>query len=205
MGTGHWDDAYATRGADGVSWFEAEPSTSLELIEALGIPPDAAVLDVGAGVSFLADRLVERGFSDVTVLDLSSVALDEVGARVKGAGVERVHADVLSWRPGRRYDVWHDRALFHFLVEESDRAAYLEALRAALALGGVVVLATFAPDAPERCSGLPVRRHSADDLAAFLGAGFKLAETRREEHVTPRGAVQPLTWIAGRLAAVRAG
>jgi trans-aconitate methyltransferase len=202
---GHWDDAFATRASDGVSWFEPEPRTSLELIDALRVSSDAAVLDVGAGAAFLVDRLVERGFTDLTMLDISAVALDHVRARLPaGAPVELVHADLLEWEPARRYDVWHDRTVLHFLVGEDERRAYLRALRAALGPGGAVVVATFAPDAPDRCSGLPVRRYSAEELAALLGGGFELVEARREEHVTPRGAVQPLTWVAGRLAAAGA-
>jgi trans-aconitate methyltransferase len=206
VGERHWDEAYGTRGAGEVSWFEPRPRTALGLIEALGVSPDAAVLDVGAGTSFLADRLLERGFSDVTLLDLSTVALAQVRDRLAGSSaLELVHADVLMWRPDRRYDLWHDRAALHFLVDEDERAAYSETLRAALAAGGAVILATFAPDAPDRCSGLPVRRYEAAELAAFLGEDFELVESRREEHVTPRGTVQPLTWVSGRLAAVRAG
>jgi trans-aconitate methyltransferase len=202
VSAGHWDDAYAARGAEAVSWFEAEPRTSLDLIEALDVPREAAVVDVGAGASLLADRLLERGFTDLTLLDLSVAALDTVAPRLPaGAPVTRVHADLLTWRPERQYELWHDRATLHFLVNEDERAAYVRALRGALAQGGAVIVATFAPDAPDHCSGLPVRRYEAADLTALLGESFELVDTLREEHVTPRGAVQPLTWIAGRLAA----
>ena len=206
MGVQHWDDVYATRGPEGVSWFEPEPRMSLELFDALEIPPRTAVVDVGGGASLLADRLVQRGFDDVTVVDLSKVALERVCERLPaGAPVRLVRADLVAWRPERRYDVWHDRAVLHFLGDGGDREAYLRTLDAAAAPGGVVVLATFAPDAPDRCSGLPVRRYSADQLVELLGDGFQLVETRRDEHVTPRGAVQPLTWVAGRLAASASG
>jgi trans-aconitate methyltransferase len=206
VGERHWDEAYGARGADGVSWFEPAPRTSLALIDALGVSRDAAALDVGAGTSFLPDRLLERGFSDITLLDLSTVALAQVRDRLAGnAALELVHADLLTWRPGRRYDLWHDRAVLHFLVDEEKRAAYYETLRGALAAGGAVILATFGPDAPDRCSGLPVLRYDAAELVAFLGEDFELVESRLEEHVTPGGTVQPLTWVSGRLAAVRAG
>lgn len=206
MGSEHWDDAFGTRGPDDVSWFEPEPRTSLELIDALGVPPAAAVVDVGAGAALLVDRLVERGFSDLTVVDISAVALERVRERLpETAPVELLHADLLTWRPRRRFDLWHDRAVLHFLVDDDLRDVYVDVLRAALEPAGAVVIAAFAPDAPDRCSGLPVRRHSVEDLAALLGAGFELVEERREEHVTPRGAVQPLTWVAGRLAGASTG
>ena len=110
-----------------------------------------------------------------------------------------VRADLLEWEPDRRYELWHDRAVFHFLVEERDRDRYIATLSDALAPGGRVIVATFADDGPEMCSGLPVRRYAAEDLAAALGTGFELVETRREAHVTPRGTQQPFTWVAARL------
>jgi SAM-dependent methyltransferase len=195
----HWDAAYTARGADGVSWHEAEPRISLELIEALRIPRDAAVVDIGGGASQLVDRLVERGFSDLTVLDISASALAEVGSRLGDSLVLRLHEDLLEWRPLRRYDLWHDRAVFHFLVTETERRRYLETLRAAVRPGGFLILATFALDGPEVCSGLPVCRYSADDLSHILGDSFHPLETRHEAHVTPRGSIQPFTWVAGRI------
>jgi SAM-dependent methyltransferase len=197
---GHWDSLYEARTADSLSWYQAVPQVSLELIQALGISNDAAVIDIGGGTSFLADRLVEAGFSDVTVLDISASALEAGRRRLPGdAPVHRLRQDLLAWRPARRYDLWHDRAVFHFLVVDEDRARYLQALSSAVRPGGAVVLATFARDAPERCSGLPVARYSTNDLIAALGNAFECLETRREEHTTPRGLLQPFTWIAGRL------
>ena len=113
------------------------------------------------------------------------------------APVRCVRADLLTWEPDRRYDLWHDRAVFHFLVGEPEQDRYVETLKRAVRPGGKVIVGTFAADGPEVCSGLPVRRYSAEDLAAALGDGFRIAETRREEHVTPRGVIQPFTWIAG--------
>lgn len=197
----HWASVYRARAPDSLSWYEQVPRVSLELIDALDIPTSAAVLDVGGGTSFLADHLVARGFSDVTVLDISAAALEEGRRRLSDDAVQRLHADVLDWHPSRRYDLWHDRALFHFLVAEEDRACYLRTLAAALPPGGAVILATFAPDAPERCSGLPVARYSAKELGAQLGDSFEPVEIRREEHTTPRGVSQPFTWLAGRVRA----
>jgi trans-aconitate methyltransferase len=175
------------------------PQASLELVEALGVPNTAAVVDIGGGTSLLASFLVERGFTDVSVLDISGSAL---GASKRQLGeadhVRMLQADVLAWRPARRYDLWHDRAMFHFLVTEDERDAYVRTLRSAIAPLGFVILATFAPDGPPTCSGLPVVRYSADGLAQVLGDTFDVLETRREEHTTPRGALQPFTWLAGR-------
>lgn len=196
-----WDSVYRKQGPEAVSWYQPRPSVSLELVERLGVSREAAVLDVGGGASLFADALVERGFRDVTILDVSQAALDEVDRRLGGAGVALVCTDVLEWTPSRTYDLWHDRATFHFLVAEEERRRYLDRLRRAVRPGGHVILATFAPDAPERCSGLPVVRSSPAELERELGERFELLATRREEHTTPRGAIQPFTWVAGRLRA----
>lgn len=195
----HWDAAYGSAGPSEVSWYQPRPSVSLELVGALGVAPEAPVIDVGGGTSTLADELLGRDFSDVTVLDVSRVALDAVRRRLAGLPVELVHADVLRWRPRRSYGLWHDRAVLHFLVAHADRRRYLDRLQEAVRPEGFVIVGTFAPDAPPRCSGLPVARYAPDELASLLGERFELLEVRREEHVTPRGTVQPFTWVAGRL------
>jgi hypothetical protein len=196
----HWDDAYGTRGPEGVSWFQAEPTVSLTLIEALGVSPSAAVVDVGGGASVLVDRLVDRGFVDVTVVDISDVAL-EAGQRRVGQRdeVRWLRRDVLAWRPERTFGLWHDRAVFHFLTQPADRELYVEALFTGLAPGSSLIMATFAEDGPEYCSGLPVNRYSADELVAVLGPRFTPVTRQREVHTTPSGADQPFTWVAGRV------
>ncbi len=195
----HWDDRYADLGAEAVSWYQERPSTSLELLEVLGVGPEASVLDVGGGASTLVDCLLGAGYEDVAVLDLSGRALELARERLGDpAGVECIHQELTSWRPPRRWDVWHDRAVLHFLVAEEDRAAYRRVLGAALRSGGAVVIGTFAEDGPTHCSGLPVRRHDPAGLRAFLGEGFDVVEQRREVHRTPAGVEQPFNWIAAR-------
>ncbi len=196
----HWDRIYRQRGPSEVSWYQREPQVSLALLDGLGVTPDEAVVDVGGGASTLAACLLDRGFRDVTVIDLSDVALAEArGAMGERAGaVHWLQQDVLTWRPERRYRVWHDRAVFHFLVDEERRRTYLATVRASLANGGAVVMGAFAADGPEQCSGLPVRRYDPDDLAEAFGPDFCVLDVRREEHHTPGGGLQPFTWIAMR-------
>jgi trans-aconitate methyltransferase len=173
---------------------------SLELFDKLAIPTKAAVLDIGGGASTLVDGLIARGFKDLTVLDVSSEALDTVRLRLgEGGPVVLIQGDLLEWRPERRFDVWHDRAVFHFLVDEEDRRSYFRILRSSLVSGGEVILATFAPDGPEYCSGLPVARYGPDQLIESLGPDVQVLNADREEHVTPAGVIQPFTWVAVRI------
>ena len=192
-GPASWDEVYATRRADEVSWFQREPEVSLHLVT-LYAATESAVVDVGAGASLLADRLVERGYSDVTLVDLSSVALAQVTERLGDSPVHVIVADVLEWRPDRRYDLWHDRAVLHFLVEEDDRKRYVEKVSATLAPGGFVVIGVFALDGPTHCSGREVHRYDQEALADLFAPAFTLVRSDRELHVTPGGATQPFTW-----------
>ncbi|WP_422934556.1 class I SAM-dependent methyltransferase [Sinomonas sp. P47F7] len=192
----HWNLVYDTKGEDGVSWYQSVPTKTLELFDTLGVDRDAAVIDVGGGASVVVDHLLTRGFRDVSVLDLSKVAIERACVRL-GADAERVHwlhRDLLGWTPERRFDVWHDRAVFHFLVDDEERRSYVRTLRAGLAPGAHIIVATFDADGPTHCSGLPVVRYSPADLAAQFAPDFELVASRREEHVTPAGLVQPFTW-----------
>jgi hypothetical protein len=195
----HWDSAYETRSPTGVSWFQPEASVSLRLIGSLGVAMDAPIIDIGGGASTLVDGLLDHGFSDVTVLDLSEAGIDAARVRLgsRRDAARWLREDVLSWRPSRRYTVWHDRAAFHFLVDAADRDRYRTTLRSALAEDGVAVIATFAPDGPDRCSGLPVARYGPEELVAELG-GLEIVTTERETHTTPSGIVQPFTWVVAR-------
>lgn len=187
----HWDEAYVQKGEAGVSWFEETPTVSLDLIKALSGPKDS-LIDVGGGASRLAAHALRLGFGHVAMLDLSweSIARSHAGMGSEADRVEWIVANVTTWKPGRRYDVWHDRAAFHFLTDEADRAAYVETLNAALSDTGQAIIATFALDGPERCSGLPVQRYSPETLVETLGPRFTLVNSVRHEHQTPWGSTQ---------------
>lgn len=193
----HWNTVYDTKGDDGVSWYQATPVITLELLDALRVDRSASIIDLGGGASVVVDHLLAREFTDVSVLDVSKVALDNTKARL-GPAAERVHwlhRDIFDWVPARRFDLWHDRAVFHFLIEEDERETYLHVLRSGIAPGGRVVVATFDAHGPTHCSGLPVVRYGATELAQVFAPHFDLVDTRSEEHLTPAGLVQPFTWV----------
>jgi trans-aconitate methyltransferase len=194
-----WDDAYAL-GDTSRSWFQREPALSLRMLDAAGVSAADSLIDVGGGASTLADALLARGFSDVTVLDVSATGMQYARRRLGAAArlVAWVVADVLTWRPGRRYQVWHDRAVFHFLTTSPARQQYLRTLDQATGASAVAVFGCFALDGPEFCSGLPVARYDPPGLASQLGGDWALITSDTEEHVTPTGAVQPFTWAAFR-------
>jgi ubiquinone/menaquinone biosynthesis C-methylase UbiE len=188
----HWETVYTTKGENEVSWFQENPAPSLDLIDLARPTPESAVIDVGGGASRLVDSLLARGFKRVTVLDISQAAVDAAKARLgdRAGEVEWVVADVTKWPPARTFDIWHDRAAFHFLVDLADRSAYIARLQRAVRPGGHVIIGTFAIDGPEKCSGLPVNRYDAASLAKELGKGFELVEARRQDHVTPWNSTQ---------------
>jgi SAM-dependent methyltransferase len=188
----HWGNVYRTKAPDTVSWFQPDPQPDLALILA---EPEAAakgVIDIGAGMSFLAERLIDAGVGDVTLLDISDTALAGTRARLaaRGAKVATIAADICRWDPPRRWGIWHDRAVFHFLTEPADQDAYLRRMAEATEPGAVAVISTFADDGPEKCSGLPVARYSAPALAARLGPDWTMVHDRRVTHVTPSGGEQ---------------
>jgi trans-aconitate methyltransferase len=190
--TTHWQNVYASKGETEVSWFQDRPAISLEMIRAASLNHNAAIIDIGGGASRLVDTLLQDGYRNLAVLDLSAKALDAVKKRIGAAAsaVDWIVADATTWRPVKSYDVWHDRAAFHFLTDPQHRAAYVQRLRSAVVPGGHAVIATFAPDGPEKCSGLPVQRHDSASLSSELGPEFELVETRSEIHRTPWQATQ---------------
>lgn len=188
----HWDGVYGARSEDELTWFEATPSISLELV-GLYLRPGDALIDIGAGASRLVDALLDKGFSPLTVLDLSGSALEVSRQRLgdRGDGVNWIEADVTAWRPDRDYVVWHDRAVFHFLTDAEARAAYAQAMCQALRPDGVAIIATFADDGPEKCSGLPVVRYAPEqleqELTRLVPGQFEMISSRRHMHITPKG------------------
>ena len=193
----HWDAAYA-QGDSTRSWFEEHPDMSLRMLDSAGLTAADAVIDVGGGASPLTGALLDRGFRDLTVLDISAAGMQYARERL-GPRADQVHwltADVLSWHPPRRYQAWHDRAVYHFLTTEEHRQQYLRTLDTATIPGAVAVFGCFAPDGPQYCLGLPVARYSPAQLARQAGAKWLLISQDREEHITPAGTIQPFTWIA---------
>jgi 2-polyprenyl-3-methyl-5-hydroxy-6-metoxy-1,4-benzoquinol methylase len=188
----HWENVHSTKGENEMSWFQERPEPSLELLASIGATPESHIIDIGGGASRLVDALLAQGFRHLTVLDLSEAALTQAKTRLglRAADVEWIAEDVTKWTPGATYDVWHDRAAFHFLTELEDQAAYLDRLRRAVTSGGHAIIATFALDGPEKCSGLPVVRQDGKSLGRLLGEEFALVTSRRHDHVTPRGVTQ---------------
>jgi SAM-dependent methyltransferase len=183
----HWEAVYTTKGENEVSWFQDNPAPSLELIDLARPTKESHIVDIGGGASRLVDRLLARGFSHVSVLDISAAALDVAKARLgaRASSVQWIVADVTTWHSAQKFDIWHDRAAFHFLIDPKDRAAYVARMKQALRPGGHAMIATFAIDGPEKCSGLPVNRYDPPGLARELGEGFVLVESRRHDHATP--------------------
>jgi 2-polyprenyl-3-methyl-5-hydroxy-6-metoxy-1,4-benzoquinol methylase len=192
----HWQHIYGSRPCDEMSWFQVEPTMSVRLLEDV-VGASGSVVDVGAGASSLADILVADGYADITVVDVSETALNVVRERLRDSldKVSVVCADVLDWEPGRAFDAWHDRAVFHFLTSPKARSRYVTMVEESVAPTGSLVMATFALDGPTHCSGLPVCRYDAHSLAAEFSAAFDLVRSEREVHSTPAGVEQPFTWV----------
>jgi ubiquinone/menaquinone biosynthesis C-methylase UbiE len=196
----HWDGVYARRDSRQMSWYEPAPEISLALIDQAGVDRDAPIVDVGGGASGLAAALQAEGYTDITVADISAAPLQEAEAAL-GARAERVRwvrADVRSHDFGRRYALWHDRAVFHFMVTTADCDAYLDTLRRTLAPGGHAIFATFGPAGPTQCSGLPTRRYDTLELTRLLGADFHTVASRLHEHTTPRRGRQQFLYLLAR-------
>lgn len=193
----HWERVYSTKATTAVSWFQEHAQYSLGLIRDTQVPLSASVIDVGGGASTLVDDLLASGYSNITVLDLSAAALAVAKARLGELwqGVRWLEADITKASlPVASVDVWHDRAVFHFLTTAEERQAYVEAVYRSVKPGGHVIVATFAEDGPAQCSGLPVMRYSADELHAEFGAPFALLRHEKEEHRTPFGTVQQFVY-----------
>jgi len=191
----HWDDVYRTRAHDSLSWFQQSADISLALITSVADPAAISVIDVGAGTSPLADALLTAGCTDLTLVDLSETALATTSARLnEPASVTTVVDDITDWDPGRTYDLWHDRAVFHFLFGPG-RDRYVATAERSIREGGHLVIGTFADDGPTRCSDRDVARYSVDQLAAVFANGFETVTTHDEHHLTPKDIDQHFTWV----------
>ena len=188
----HWDQIYKTKPSTELSWFEAHPETSLRLIANAGLDRAARIIDVGGGESLLVDRLLDLGFRNVSVLDVSSQALVRAQARLgqRRDMVRWINCDVTEFRTKAKFDLWHDRAAFHFLTDPEDRGRYVDAVKRALTHDGHLIMATFSLGGPPKCSGLDVVRYSSLSLAQEIGSDFQLAESIDQVHVTPGGTKQ---------------
>lgn len=189
----HWEEVYSSNSTDRLGWYKPHLTTSSDWIESLCLPADAPIIDIGGGASTLVDDLANAGYSQVTVVDISDAALAAARERLgtDAGSVAWIRADVTAAKlPGNAYELWHDRAVFHFLTEPDDRQAYKDLLVSSLKPGGYVIMGAFAPEAPPRCSGLPVQRYDANNLVAELGARFELERHHKEMHVTPGGVEQ---------------
>jgi SAM-dependent methyltransferase len=193
----HWEGVYTAKAPTEVSWFQEHPERSLDLIRRTGLPLDAAIVDVGGGASTLVDDLIAAGYSDLTVLDISASALEAARSRLgpRAARVHWIEADATThpW-PAARFDLWHDRAVFHFLLDDDARRRYVHAAHHAVRPGGHVIVATFGPQGPARCSGLPVARYAPGELHAQFGPAFTLVDHATEDHTTPWGAIQQFVY-----------
>jgi SAM-dependent methyltransferase len=193
----HWEKVYTTKATDTVSWFQPHADFSVGLIKATGVSRDASIIDVGGGASTLVDDLLANGYSNLSVLDLSAAALAAARKRLgqRAARVQWIEADITKAKlPVNRFNVWHDRAVFHFLTTPEQRAAYVQTVFHSVKPGGHVIVATFAEDGPDKCSGLPVMRYSADELHAEFGESFSLLRHEKEAHHTPSGTVQQFVY-----------
>ena len=192
----HWEKLYADKKPAEVSWYQSHPQYSLSLIGDTGVGTAASIIDVGGGASTLVDHLLTTGYRDITVLDIARSAIERTQQRLadRSQQVTWVESDVTCYTPGQRFDIWHDRAVFHFLTLEHDRKCYLETLNKALKPDGQVIIATFSDSGPSQCSGFEVVRYSPTSLSHALGSPFRLVETLTEEHHTPNGGLQQFVY-----------
>ena len=188
----HWEKTYAARRSDGLSWYQEKPDHSLAMIHRAGTGFDEPIIDVGGGASVLVDHLLQEGYKDLTVLDISSIALEKARERLgaRSGLVRWIENDITAWAADRSYSLWHDRAVFHFLTKTEDRKKYINSLNQALKLNGHLIMATFSLDAPPKCSGLSVVRYGPETLQNELGDNFNLVESFTDKHVTPSGVSQ---------------
>ena len=192
----HWEQVYSQRQSTEVSWYQQHPEGSLELIDATGVKQSASIVDIGGGASTLVDFLLKAGYKHLSVLDISPAAIKQAKSRLGSdeSKVEWIEQDITEFKTDSCFDVWHDRAVFHFLTDEKDRTSYVKAMLSALNIGAHVIIAAFDANGPKKCSGLKVMHYSPEKMSAVLGGSFQLIETRTENHLTPGGAKQSFVY-----------
>ncbi|OJW84494.1 MAG: SAM-dependent methyltransferase [Bacteroidetes bacterium 46-16] len=188
----HWEKIYATKQLNEVSWYEPTPHTSLSFLREFRVPLNARIIDVGGGDSLFVDHLLELGYTDITVLDISGSAIERAKQRLgdKAANVQWIEADAASFKPTGHYDFWHDRAAFHFLTEESDITSYINAIETGLNPGGILVVGTFSEQGPKKCSGIDIKQYSEQTLSERLQKYFNKVRCIMVDHITPFQTVQ---------------
>jgi trans-aconitate methyltransferase len=188
----HWETIYQTKNFTDVSWYQSKPKTSIDLIERAGISKTAKIIDIGGGDSLLVDNLLEKGYTDITVLDISETALSKAKQRLgtKAARVKWLVRDVSYFSPPEKYDLWHDRAVFHFLTKEPEVKNYFSSVRSGLSDGGSLIIGTFSPDGPQKCSGIEIRQYSEQSISEIFKQGFNKKECITIDHTTPFGTTQ---------------
>jgi ubiquinone/menaquinone biosynthesis C-methylase UbiE len=194
----HWEKVFETKADSEKSWFQPYPETSVQFIMDLNIPKDAAIIDVGGGDSYLADVLLQEGYKDITVLDISAKALQNARKRLgkKANRIKWVESDVLSFHPEKKYDCWHDRAVFHFVTDKKNITAYKKQIAGSVKGKGKLIVGTFSEKGPEKCSGLPVHRYSQQQLTRALSQNFKKIKCIEEIHQTPFNTSQSFTFCS---------
>lgn len=188
----HWETVYRQKTVEQTSWHQSIPQMSLSMVAKAAESLDIPIIDIGGGASLLADHLLDHGYSDVTILDISGAALQQAQARLgdRSDQLNWIEEDVTRFRPARRYGLWHDRAAFHFLTEAGDQQRYASVLKDALESGGQAIIATFSPSGPKKCSGLDIVQYDTLKIESILGPAFRLLETQENLHVTPGGREQ---------------
>lgn len=196
----HWENIYATKELESCSWFQPNPHTSLELIDSVNLSNSAKIIDIGGGDSSLADFLLQRGYSDVTVMDISAAALERAKLKLgeRAMKVKWMEGDASDFYPNEKYDLWHDRAAFHFLTEPSEIANYVRTAKNSLVDGGILIVGTFSENGPKKCSGIEIKQYSQEDLSNIFRDGFTRIKCINTDHPTPFGTVQNFTFCVFR-------
>lgn len=194
----HWEEVYNNKDVDEVSWYQPKSETSMEYIRNFDLKKNAKIIDIGGGDSFLAENLLAEGFSDITVLDISERAIDRAKSRLGKTSkkIQWIVADASNFSPNEKYDLWHDRATFHFLTNENRINGYLHTMKSSLKKGGFGVLGTFSEKGPEKCSGIKVKQYSLHELSELLKTNFKTLECKNTDHITPTGAIQNFSFCS---------